>query len=254
MHSLVILPAVQRYGSQELKEKWLPKGVAGELVGAYAFTEPGAGSDLSRLETKAVKDGNEYVINGSKIFITNGARADFVIVLCRTDKEAGYDGFTSFVVDTTLPGFQVSRTLDKYGWHSSDTAELSMADVRVPESAILGKLGNGWKQSMANLEWERLMLSLTSIAGARQCLADTVGYIKERKMFGRTLSDFDYTQALVAEMWSTLEASEASCYRGLEMLIGGEKCRKEVSLTKIFVCEEAIKIADRCLQLHGGYG
>lgn len=254
MHSLVILPAIQRYGSPELKEKWLPGGVKGDLVGAYAFTEPGAGSDLSRLETRAVPDGDDYIINGSKIFITNGARADFVIVLTRTDKDAGYNGFTSFLVDTKLPGFSVSRTLDKYGWYSSDTAELNFEDVRVPKSAILGTLGAGWKQSMANLEWERLMLSLTSLAGAKQCLSDTISYIKDRKLFGKTLADFDYTQAVIAEMWATLEASEASCHKGIKSLVAGENCSTEVSLTKIFVCEEAIKIADRCLQLHGGYG
>ncbi len=254
MHSLVIMPALQRYGSDYLKKTWLPGGVEGSKIGAYAFTEPDAGSDLTNIKTRAVKDGNEWILNGSKIFITNGARAHFVIVLAKTNPEAGYNGYSSFVVDTTLPGFSVNRKLDKLGWHSSDTAEISFSDLRLPENSLLGDEGKGWFQSMSSLEWERLMLSLNSLGGARQCLKDTIVYTNQRKVFGKTLASFDLSQQFLADMKNSLQLSEASCHRSLGLLLAGKKCRKEVSLTKLFVCEEAIKVADRCLQLHGGYG
>jgi alkylation response protein AidB-like acyl-CoA dehydrogenase len=254
MHSLVITPALFRHGSEELRKRWIPDAVSGKAIGAYAFTEPNAGSDLSGLQTSAVKDGNDYILNGSKIFITNGRRADFVLVLARTDKSAGYDGFTTFVVDTTLPGFSCSRTLSKIGWHASDTAELQFQDLRLPSSAVLGEVGKGWKQAMASLEWERLMLTLLAIGGARACLEDTVRYVKDRRMFGKQLSEFDHTRSLLVDLKTRLKAGEALTHRALNLLIEGKRCRKEVSLAKYLVCELAIEIADRCLQLHGGYG
>lgn len=254
MHSLVITPAVSRFGSSELKERWVPKAVKGELIGAYAFTEPNAGSDLSGIQTTAVLDGNEYVLNGSKIFITNGKRADFVLVLAKTDKNAGYDGFTTFVVDTSLPGFSCSRTLSKLGWHASDTAELQFTDLRIPKNSVLGEVGKGWTQAMSSLEWERLMLTLAAIGGAEECLASTVQYVKDRKLFGKALSEFDHTKELLIDLSARLSAGRAMTYRALGKLIRGERCRKEVSLAKYYLCELAIEIADRCLQLHGGYG
>ncbi len=254
MHSLVILPAIQRYGSKQQKSRWLPGGVEGNIIGAYAFTEPDAGSDLTRIRTKAEKTADGWKLNGSKIFITNGARADFVIVLAKTDPDAGYNGYSSFIVDTSLPGFSVSRKLDKMGWHSSDTAELSFSEMHLPDEALLGKVGQGWYQSMSSLEWERIMLSLNSLAGARQCLKETVTYVNERSMFGQTLSSFDLTKEYLAEAWTDLNLCEASCHRSLNLLLKGKDCRTETSLTKLYVCERAIEISDRCLQLHGGYG
>jgi len=254
MHSLVIMPALQKYGSAKQKSRWLPGGVEGKLIGAYAFTEPDAGSDLTRIRTKAVKTGSGWKLDGSKIFITNGARAQFVIVLAKTDPDAGYDGYSSFIVDTSLPGFSVSRKLDKMGWHSSDTAELSFQEMELPEDALLGQVGQGWYQSMSSLEWERIMLSLNSLAGARQCLEETIQYVNDRSMFSQRLSNFDLTREFLAEAWTDLNLCEASCRRSLNLLLAGKDCRTETSLTKLFVCERAIEIADRCLQLHGGYG
>jgi len=254
MHSLIVLPALARYGSPEAKAAFLARGIAGTAIGAYAFTEPGAGSDLTLVQTKAVKEQGGYRLNGSKIFITNGARAHFVMVLAKTDPEKGYDGYTTFIVDTKSPGFSVSRTLSKLGWHSSDTAELNFVDVFIPDNMVLGSAGRGWHQAMSSLEWERLMLTLGAIGGAGCCLEQTVRYINDRKVFGQTVGSFDLTQETLASLWSRLQAAKSFSHRCIGLLNEGKRCRKEVSLNKLQGCELAIKIADACLQLHGGYG
>ena len=254
MHSLVISPALSRFGSQEAKEKWLGPAVTGEAIGAYAFTEPGAGSDLSQIRTKAVRKGKGYILNGAKTFITNGARADFILVLAKTDEKKGYQGFTTFVVDSKSPGFSVTRRLSKLGWHCSDTAELSFTDVALEPWTVLGEVGQGWPQAMSSLEWERLMLSLGALAGAEACLEETVSYVNDRKVFGRSVGSFEVNKRALAEAWSELQSARAICHLSLNKLSKGERCRKEVSLAKLFVCELAIEVADLCLQLHGGYG
>ncbi len=254
MHSLVILPTVQRLATESAKERWIRAGVEGKAIGAYAFTEPGAGSDLTEVRTSAAKDGDGWVLNGSKIFITNGERADFVLVLAKTDPKKGYDGFTTFLVDTALPGFSVSRTLSKLGWHSSDTAELVFTDLRLGADAVLGQVGQGWHQAMGSLQWERLMLSLGALGGASACLEGTVRYVNDRKVFGKPVAAYDNTREVLAGLYSRLEAARAYCHRCVRLLQAGERCRKESSLCKIYTCELAIEVADRCLQLHGGYG
>lgn len=254
MHALVITPTLMRFGSPEAKEQFMQRAVEGKVIGAYAFTEPGAGSDLTAIQTKAVEEKDVFILNGAKTFITNGARADFVLVLARTAPEKGYDGFTTFVVDTKSPGFTVSRTLSKLGWHCSDTAELVFENVRVPKGFVLGKVNEGWHQAMQSLEWERLMLSLAALGGATCCLEQTISYINTRKVFNCSVGSFDFTRETVTAFWSKLQAGRALCYRALRLLQSGKRCRKEVSLAKLLVCELAIDIADRCLQLHGGYG
>jgi alkylation response protein AidB-like acyl-CoA dehydrogenase len=258
MHSLVITPTVERFASEATKEQWLPQAVEGKVIGAYAFTEPNAGSDLTNMNTKAVKDGDNYILTGSKIFITNGARANFVLVVAKTDSasnpKGSHGGFSTFLVDTSSEGFSVARKLEKLGWHCSDTAELVLEGVKVHKSCLLGAEGQGWQQAMASLQWERLMLSLGALAGAKECFEKTIQYINERTIFGKTVGSFDYSRELVAQIWSKLTAAEASCHNCLLMLQRGEDCRVEVSLTKHFVCELAIWIADKCLQFHGGYG
>lgn len=254
MHSLVVTAALNRIGSPEAKEAWLRGAVAGTSIGAYAFTEPGTGSDLSRIQTKAIADGDHYVINGAKTFITNGARADFVLVLTRTDPDAGYGGFTTFVVDTSLPGFHVNRTLSKIGWHASDTAELSFTDLRVHRSMTIGEINRGWYRAMESLEWERLMLSLGAIGGAEMCMERTLRYVADRKVFGRPVGAYDHNRELLATLWSKLQSAKSLCHHCIALLNEGARCRREVSLAKLYTCELAIQIADRCLQLHGGYG
>jgi acyl-CoA dehydrogenase len=254
MHSLVVSHALERYGTQESKDKWLPNACLGEAIGAYAFTEPGAGSDLASLRTKAVKDGKNWILNGAKTFITNGARADFILVLARNDFSAGYRGFTTFVVDTSLPGFKVARTLDKLGWRSSDTAELVMEDLRVEEKDVLGVVGDGWIQASNSLNWERLMLTLTSLAGARACFRETLGYARARKAFGKSIIEFPALAEMFEQMYAKLVLSEAISRHAVDLLADGRDCRKEVSIAKRHVCEDAIWIADQAIQIHGGYG
>lgn len=254
MHSLVITPTLARFGSSEAKDKLLARAIEGKAIGAYAFTEPGAGSDLTQVRTTAVDMGDYWLLNGTKIFITNGARAEYVLVLAKTDPTKGYDGYSTFVVETSLEGFSVARKLDKLGWHSSDTAELVFENVKVPKNMILGEVGKGWLQAMQSLEWERLMLSLTALGGARQCLEDTIRYVNERKLFNKTVADFNYTKELICTYWSKLEAARAYCHHALMLIMDKKHCRKEVSLAKVYTTELAIEVANSCLQLHGGYG
>lgn len=254
MHSLVITPALARFASKEAKDRLLADAVAGKAIGAYAFTEPGAGSDLTQVRTTAVDCGDHWLLNGAKIFITNGARADFILVLAKTDASKGYEGYTTFVVETKLAGFSVARKLSKLGWHCSDTAEIVFENMKIEKNMVLGEVGKGWIQAMQSLEWERLMLSLTAIGGARKCLEDTIRYANERKLFAQTVADFDYTKELVASYWSRLEAARAYCHHALKLIQNKKRCRKEVSLAKAYTTELAIEIADKCLQIHGGYG
>ncbi len=254
MHSLVISHALAKYGTKLEKEKWLPRAVTGEAIGAYAFTEPGAGSDLASLRTKAERKGSKWVINGAKTFITNGARADFILVLTRNDFSAGYKGFTTFVVDTKTPGFKVNRKLDKLGWRSSDTAELSFENVELEDSAILGKVGDGWIQASNNLNWERMMLALTSLGGARRCFHDTLRYARDRKAFGKSIIELPAVSEMIEKMLEKLLICEAYAHKALDLVNQHKDCRLEVSAAKRLICEEAVWIADRAIQIHGGYG
>jgi acyl-CoA dehydrogenase len=254
MHSLVISHGLEKFGTTEAKQHWLPRAATGEAIGAYAFTEPGAGSDLARIRTVATKHGNRWKINGSKTFITNGARADFILVLTKTDPSAGYAGFTTFVVDSKSKGFRVARTLDKVGWHASDTAELVFEDVEVDESAVLGKVGDGWNQAAANLNWERLMLTLTSLAGARMCYQASLKYASEREAFGKKISNFGAVDHYLKEMQRKIHLGESLSHYALDLLIKGEECRTYVAMAKRMVCDDAVWIADKAIQIHGGYG
>jgi acyl-CoA dehydrogenase len=254
MHSLVISHALEKFGTTDAKDYWLPKAVQGKAIGAYAFTEPGAGSDLARIRTVATKHGAKWKINGSKTFITNGARADFILVLTKTDTSAGYGGFTTFVVDAKTPGFSVSRKLDKLGWHASDTAELVFEDVEVDDSAVLGKIGDGWNQAATNLNWERLMLTLTSLAGAKMCLQSSLAYGEQREAFGKKINQFDSIAHYLGEMKRKIALGESLAHYALDLLSEGKDCRTFVAMAKRMVCDDAVWIADRAIQIHGGYG
>jgi alkylation response protein AidB-like acyl-CoA dehydrogenase len=250
MHSLIVTPALARFGSPAAKEKFLARAIAGTAIGAYAFTEPGAGSDLTQIQTRAVSCDGGYRLNGSKIFITNGARAHFVMVLAKTEPTKGYDGYSTFVVDTSSKGFAVSRTLNKLGWHSSDTAELHFEDVFVPNEMLLGTAGRGWHQAMSSLEWERLMLTLTAIGGAGKCLEDTITYINTRRVFQRSVGSFDKNREELAVLWSKLQAARSLSHRCLQLLLDKKRCRKEVSLNKLAYSEMIFQSSPRmCFQL-----
>jgi acyl-CoA dehydrogenase len=255
VHSDIVAHYVLNNGTQEQKLNYLPKMVSGECVGAVAMTEPGAGSDLQAVRTTAKRDGDDYVINGSKTFITNGQHCDMVIVVARTNLEvSGAKGTTLFMVDTTTPGFQRGRNLEKIGLHASDTSELFFEDVRVPASAILGELDRGFAVLMSELQRERLSLAIGAVAAAEGVLADTVEYVKERKAFGAPIADLQNTKFKMAEVATEIRIHRSFIEECKRLFMAGELDVATVSMAKLSATEMQGRVADTCLQLHGGYG
>ena len=254
MHSLVVMNSLIKYADNEQRERFLIPAIKGEKIGALGITEPNAGSDVFNIKTKAEKKDGYYLLNGSKIFITNGIRADFVIVLAKTDESQGYGGFTMFFVEKGMEGFVASKKIDKVGWWASDTAELSFSDVKVPFENVLGNEGEGFYQTMSNFEWERLVMALGSNAASRLALEKGLEYGKERKAFGRPIGKFQVWKHRFAEYYSLLEAATQLTYHGLELFNNGEQCLKEVTMAKYVSTELANKISDMVLQFFGGYG
>lgn len=254
LHDAIILPPLNSFGSEEIKQKYLVPAIRGEKIGALAVTEPGAGSDVSGIRTRAVRDGDDFVINGSKIFITNGVRADFYIVACKTDPDSGHKGISQIIVDRDAPGFSISRKLDKLGWRTSDTAELAFEDVRVPVSNLLGRENQGFYQIMGGFQVERLSMAVGSVAAAQRCFDITLEYAKTREAFGRPIGSFQVNRHKFADMLTWIEAARRLTYHAVWLFINGLDCSKEVAMVKIFACEQAVKIADMCIQIHGGYG
>lgn len=247
-------PPLAIIGTHEQQEKYLAPAIRGEKIAALGITEPGAGSDVAGLSTTAVRDGDDYVINGSKIFITNGARADFIMLAARTEKTSRHQGISFFIVPTDTPGFSVGRKLNKVGHWSSDTAELILEDVRVPRENMLGEEGKGFYEVMKNFQGERLVGSIFPVALARLVLEDTIEYVKNRKQFGRSISEFQLTQHKIADMATELEAARELAYKAAWLFDQGMECVKEVSMAKAFATDVARRVSDECLQLHGGYG
>lgn len=247
-------PPLAIIGNHEQKEKYLAPAIKGDMVAALGITEPDAGSDVAGLRTTAVRDGDDYVINGSKIFITNGVRADFITLAARAGSTAGHQGISLFIVPTDTPGFSVGRKLNKVGHWSSDTAELIFEDVRVPRANMLGDEGRGFYEVMKNFQGERLVGSIFPIAYAQLALDETIEYVRERKQFGRPLAAFQVTQHKIVQMAMELEAARELAYKASWMYDQGMECTKEVSMGKAFATEVAKRVSDECLQLHGGYG
>lgn len=254
VHSDIIAPYILNNGSDEQKNQWLPKLISGQGVGAIAMTEPGAGSDLQGIRTTAKKDGDGYLINGSKTFISNGQHADVVIVVAKTDNAAGAKGITLFLVDTTLPGFKRGRNLDKLGMHCSDTSELFFEDVRVSESDILGKEGEGFFILMNELPRERLSIAMCGLGAARGAFDRTVDYVLEREAFGSPIAKFQNTRFKLAELKTQIELVKAYLEQCMIKLEAGELNATEGSLAKLSSTEMQWKVVDECLQLFGGYG
>ena len=254
MHGLIVLPAVARFGNEEQKKRFLVPGVKGEKIGALGLTEPVAGSDLARIRTTAKREGDHYLLNGSKTFITNGSRADFVLVLCKTRPEAGYQGFSTLIVQRGMPGFSQGKPLEKLGWHAGDTAELVFENVAVPAENRLGEEGSGFYNAMANLEWERLIMALGVVYGAQLAFDKTKTYILQREAFGRPIGKFQVNRHKMVDMAMEIEAARQLCYFALKKLMNGEPCAVEVSLAKVFASRMGEFVATTCLQLHGGYG
>lgn len=254
MHGLIVLPAIARLGSEDQKKRLLIPGVRGEKIGALGLTEPVAGSDLSRILSTARKEGDHYVLDGSKTFITNGSRADFVLVLCKTGPGAGTKGFSTLIVEKGMPGFSQGRPLEKLGWQAGDTAELTFEKVAVPVANLLGEEGMGFYNAMANLEWERLVMALGTVYGAQMAFDKTRTYILQREAFGRPIGKFQVNRHKMADMATEIEASRQLNYHALRKLVNGEECAREVSMAKIFSAKMGDYVATTCLQLHGGYG
>ncbi len=256
LHNSIVAPYILHYGSEEQKRRWLPRMATGELIGAIAMTEPGAGSDLQGIRTRAVRDGNHYAINGSKTFITNGQLANLIVVVTKTDPDKGAKGTSLIVVETDdAAGFERGRNLDKIGMKSNDTSELFFNDVRVPTANLLGHdEGEGFVQLMQQLPQERLQIGGSAIAMIERALALTIAYVKERRAFGKAVIDFQNTQFKLAELKTEATVGRVFYNDCVARHVAGGLDPVTASMAKYWLSDLQGKIVDECLQLHGGYG
>jgi alkylation response protein AidB-like acyl-CoA dehydrogenase len=254
LHSEIVAPYIEHYGSEYLKSAYLPKMASGDMIGAIAMTEPGAGSDLQGVKSTAVRDGDHYILNGSKTFITNGWHADLVIVVAKTDPNAGAKGISLFVVDTSMAGFSKGKRLKKAGMKAQDTSELFFDNVRVPAANLLGEEGMGFKYLMQELPWERMQIAVTAIAAVEAGLEWTLAYTRERKAFKRPVSDFQTVAHALAEIRTELELGRVFVDRCLQLILDGQLDAATASMAKYWTTEMQFRALDRCVQLHGGYG
>src|SRR3954470_15448683 len=248
------MPPILAFGTEEQKQEWVVPAIKGEKILCLGITEPDAGSDVAGIKTRAVGDGDEYVINGSKTYITNGHRADVIVLVTKTDPDAGYDGFTLFLVPMDLPGVIREKKLEKLGMHASDTALLAFQDVRVPETAVLGQLGKGFYHIMWELQGERLIGAAGCVAGAQRCFERTLAYAMERKAFGREIGHFQVIRHKFAAMATQIEASHQLVYSTAWRFANGEYPVREISMAKLHAAQMCCAVADECLQIHGGAG
>jgi alkylation response protein AidB-like acyl-CoA dehydrogenase len=247
-------PPVHLFGTEDQKQKYLVPAIKGEKITCLGITEPDAGSDVAGIKTTAVRDGDEWVINGSKIFITNGHRADYIVLVTKTDKDAGYDGFTLFLVDMDLPGVIREKRLQKLGMHASDTALLAFDDVRVPHDAVLGEVGKGFYHIMWELQGERMIGAAGCVSGAQHLFDKTLKYVQERNVFGRPLAKFQVTRHKFAEMATKIETARQMVYNTAWRIQNGDYPVREISIAKLYASRIVFEVADECLQLHGGNG
>jgi acyl-CoA dehydrogenase len=254
LHNDVIAPYLLELANDEQKQRWIPKFCSGELITAIAMTEPGTGSDLQGIKTRAVRDGDDWVLNGAKTFITNGINSDIVIVVAQTDPSAGALGFSLLVVERGMPGFERGRNLDKLGLKAQDTAELSFSDVRVPAANLLGEEGKGFIHLMQNLPQERLSIAVMAAAAMETCLDYTCQYVRDRKAFGKPIGALQNTRFVLAELATKATAVRVLVDRCITELNAGTLSAEDAAMAKWWSTEEQVDLIDRCLQLHGGYG
>jgi alkylation response protein AidB-like acyl-CoA dehydrogenase len=254
VHTDMAMPPILAFGTEEQKQEWVVPAIRGEKILCLGITEPDAGSDVSGIKTRAVRDGDEWVINGSKTYITNGHRADVIVLVTKTDPDAGYDGFTLFLVPMDAPGVVREQKLQKLGMHASDTALLAFQDVRVPDSAVLGEVGKGFYNIMWELQGERMIGAAGSVAAAQKVFERTLEYANERKAFGRNIGQFQVTRHKFAEMATKIESARQMVYVTAWRIANGEYPVREISMAKLHASRIAVEVADECIQIHGGAG
>lgn len=254
LHNDVVAPYLLDLATEEQKQRWLPGFCSGDLVTAIAMTEPGAGSDLQGIQTRAVRDGDDWVLSGQKTFITNGIQADLVIVVARTDPEAGHRGISLLVAEGDMPGFSRGRNLDKVGMHAQDTAELFFDEVRIPARNLLGEEGRGFVHLMHNLPQERLAISVGAVASSRDAFDHTLAYCKERTAFGKPIGTFQHNRFVLAEMATEIEIGQFYVDRQVLALNAGTLSAEDAAKGKWWTTELEKRVIDQCVQLHGGYG
>lgn len=254
LHNDIVAPYLLALATEEQKRRWFPNFCTGELITAIAMTEPGTGSDLQGITTRAVKHGDHYVLNGSKTFITNGINSDLVIVVAQTDPEKGAQGFSLLVVERGMAGFERGRQLDKIGLDAQDTAELSFTDVAVPAENLLGQEGMGFIYLMQNLPQERISIAIMAAAGMESVLEQTLQYAKERKAFGRSIGSFQNSRFLLAELATEATVVRIMVDEFIKLHLAGKLTAEQAAMAKWYATEKQVYLNDRCLQLHGGYG
>ena len=254
IHADVVAPYLVDLGTDEQKKQWLPRFCTGEVITAIAMTEPSGGSDLAHLQTKATPDGSDWIINGAKTFITNGGTADLIVLAARTGPGEGARGVSLFLVDTTLPGFERGRILDKVGQPESDTAELFFRDLQVPADALLGEVGRGFVSMMQRLPQERIGVAIGNIANAAQIFGETLEYVKERKAFGTSIGSFQHNKFKLAEMATKIEVTQAFVDKCVLAHTAKELTAEEAAMAKWWSASVQNEVLDDCVQLWGGYG
>ena len=254
LHNDIVAPYLLSLANEEQKQRWLPKFCTGEMITAIAMTEPGTGSDLQGIKTRAVKQGDHYILNGSKTFITNGINADLVIVVAQTDPEKGAQGFSLLAVERGMKGFERGRHLDKIGLDAQDTAELSFTDVEVPAENLLGEEGKGFIYLMQNLPQERISIAIMAAAAMEEVLAQTIQYTKERKAFGKPIGSFQNSRFLLAELATEATVVRIMVDEFVALHLEEKLTVEQAAMAKWYATEKQVYLIDRCLQLHGGYG
>jgi alkylation response protein AidB-like acyl-CoA dehydrogenase len=273
VHTDMATPPILAFGTEEQKQTYLAPAIRGERISCLGITEPDAGSDVAGIRTRAIRDGDDFVINGSKTYITNGHRADFIVLVTKTDPDAGrrttrtasdqarpdaerspYEGFTLFLVDMDLPGVVREKRLEKLGMHASDTALLAFQDVRVPSTAALGEVGRGFYHIMWELQGERLIGAAGCVAAAQRVFEQTLDYARERTAFGRPIGGFQVTRHKFAEMATKIESARQMVYATAWRFMNGEYPVREISMAKLHAARVAVEVADECIQIHGGAG
>jgi acyl-CoA dehydrogenase len=253
-HIGIATPPIWKFGTEAQKRRWLVPAIAGEKIGALGITEPDAGSDVAGLRTSARRVDGGYVVNGSKTFITNGVRADFVVTAVKTTEDGGHHGISFLVIERGMEGFSVSRKLEKLGWHASDTGELAFDDVFVPDENLLGEENKGFYLIMANFQWERLLMALGSVGGMQATFERALSFALEREAFGRPIARHQAIRHKLAEMAVKVETGRALTYHALRLFADGQDAIREVTMAKLRTQRDAFEVADAAIQIHGGAG